>query len=143
MASNDGAFYCHACLTDKALVERSFDDRYCRSCYDFLLKEAEILAERGITRRGSWMPATPETLPGHTSEERFDEAVARQNSCNKIQTGGNHHAGRPHADIPLEKVMAMVAEGLSLRAIAHRLGTSHMTIKRALAKEKILDSRVK
>jgi hypothetical protein len=137
MASNDGAFYCHACLEDKAAKDMSSDSRYCQSCYDFLLKEAELLIERGVTRRPYWWPVMPETLPGHTSEP-FGEAVAGQNSCNKIQTRGNHHgAGRPRADIPLEKVMAMHSEGMTLRAIASVLKVSHMTVRRALERAKV------
>jgi len=133
MITGEGAFFCHACLEDKASGDASPDDRYCRGCYDFLLKEAEILAERGVTRRPHWWPKTPEPPPGHSSETP-EGPPARQNTCNKIQTRGRHGAGRPPADIPAREVIAMASQGMALRDIAGRLGVSHMTIKRVLAK---------
>jgi len=33
--------------------------RYCQGCYEFLLKEAEMLTERRITRRPDWIPSQP------------------------------------------------------------------------------------
>ena len=36
-------FFCHACLEDKDGEELSPDSRYCQGCYNFLLKEAEVL----------------------------------------------------------------------------------------------------
>lgn len=38
-----GSFFCSACLVGKPAVEQSPDSRYCQGCYEFLLKEAEML----------------------------------------------------------------------------------------------------
>ncbi len=46
-------FWCHACLDDKLASEASPDPRYCQDCYDFLLKEAEMLPEG---KRPAWIP---------------------------------------------------------------------------------------
>ena len=48
-----GGFWCHACLVGKLASEQSPDPRYCQGCYEFLLKEAELL---GRVKKPSWAP---------------------------------------------------------------------------------------
>jgi hypothetical protein len=54
-----GAFFCHACVMDKPVTEASPDSRYCQGCYDFLLKEAELLP---VNKRSGWIPKPHQTL---------------------------------------------------------------------------------
>lgn len=54
-----GAFFCHACLEDKPVTEASPDPRYCQGCYDFLVKEAEMLLEG---KHPAWIPK-PQKAP--------------------------------------------------------------------------------
>ena len=85
------------------------------------------------------LPATHKPWrPSEPSSFAHDDAITSENSCNKITGGIKHRAGRPRADIPLGKVMAMASEGMTLRAIADELDVSHMTIKRILSGQRVL-----
>lgn len=48
-----GGFFCQGCLMDKDKTEISPDPRYCRDCYDFLIKEAKMLT---VHSRVDWKP---------------------------------------------------------------------------------------
>ena len=48
-------FWCESCLTARSVNEGSPDLRYCQSCYDFLMVEAEIKGLTGIIKP-SWVP---------------------------------------------------------------------------------------
>ena len=50
---NTYPFSCQSCLVGKPSDDVSPDPSYCQGCYDFLLKEAEVLS--GHTR-SSWIP---------------------------------------------------------------------------------------
>ena len=115
-------FFCHACLRDLPLSQQSDDTRYCKDCYKFLLKEAEMDITRGS---GGWKPVRSRSLAPQ------DTIVSRL-SCNKINAGVNHGVGRPRVEVPVEKVLGMQAQGMGLRDIAKELGVSHMTISRLL-----------
>ena len=49
----DDSFFCNTCLTDRSTDVLSPDPRYCQGCYDFLLKEAELLPQ---SKRPKWIP---------------------------------------------------------------------------------------
>jgi hypothetical protein len=57
-----GGFFCHACVMDKPATEASPDPRYCQGCYDFLLKEAEILSPG---KHPGWIPKPHQTPQNH------------------------------------------------------------------------------
>ena len=48
-------FSCHACLVDNPASEASPDPQYCQGCYDFLLKEVEMLSDN---KHPKWVPIT-------------------------------------------------------------------------------------
>ncbi len=48
-----GGFFCLACAVGKPADDQSPDPRYCQGCYDFLLKEAEMLPSN---KRPKWIP---------------------------------------------------------------------------------------
>lgn len=74
-------------------------------------------------------PAMPELSSETITSLRGDR------TCNKIE---GRVKGRPHANVPAREVMRLSSEGVSLRAIADRVGVSHMTVKRILAREGVL-----
>lgn len=51
-----GDFFCQACVVGKPLDDQSPDPRYCISCYEVLLKEAELLDPH---HRPKWIPKQP------------------------------------------------------------------------------------
>lgn len=55
---------------------------------------------------------------------------------NKTQTQPITIVGRSPAELPVEKVLELKAQGLGSRAIAKKLGGSHMTVIRVLRKAK-------
>ena len=132
MVTGDGAFFCHACLVDKPEAEASPDNRYCHGCYEFLVKEAELLPPG---KRPAWIPKSTR-LAARTSSEAPQGAQDSQNNCNKILTGVRHRVGRPCADLPVEQVVNLASQGYSLRRVAAKLGVSHMAVKRVLARAK-------
>lgn len=48
-----GGFFCDACAVVKPAGELSPDPRYCQGCYEFLLKEVELLP---ASKRPKWIP---------------------------------------------------------------------------------------
>jgi len=50
---NAAGFFCHACVVGKPASEQSPDPRYCQNCYEFLLKEVELLP---ASKRPKWIP---------------------------------------------------------------------------------------
>lgn len=56
---SNGGFFCQACLIGKSQADINPDPRYCQGCYDFLVDEAEMLAERGTTKHPYWIPQKP------------------------------------------------------------------------------------
>jgi len=121
-----GSFWCHGCLMGKPAVEQSPDDRYCQGCYRFLLAEAEL----DSAKRGEWIPRVGSETPA--------KPVELASGCNKIPDHDNHRAGRPKADVSVQKVAGLKAQGYSLRDIATQLEFSHMTIQRILSRQRVL-----
>ena len=120
-----GEFYCKACLMDKTEAEMSPDDRYCQGCYEFLLKEAEILSQG---KRTAWIPKPV----ARSSFKTRQDAQNKANACNNIIGPSKPRVGRPVTDLPVQQIEVLKSQGYSLRGIAERLGTSHMAVKRAL-----------
>ena len=54
-------FFCYTCLVDRSLADRSYDSRYCKFCYQFLLNEWQLIKSQG-GRHGKpeWLPITPQ-----------------------------------------------------------------------------------
>ena len=128
-----GGFFCESCLVGKPKTDISPDPRYCQGCYDFLVKEAEMLSGKG---RPAWMPRTPPPEPALTSSGYVpDRAKAVPKLKHKEITIGV-------IGTPLEIVIVRKLHegGVSIRAIEKKLKaegikTSRSTIQRILRKE--------
>lgn len=71
----DNFFFCHGCLQGQPFSEQSPDFRYCRGCYEFLLKEAGNLS---AGKRPGWIPKAPELS---------DKPTQQATVCNRTNTG--------------------------------------------------------
>lgn len=138
-------FYCQACLMDKPASEASPDPRYCLSCYDFLLQEAEMLPSR---TRPAWIP-----LKGKIGHQKT-ALVSRDSSVNMSTVNNKKSAvdiiqpsvakvtrgkrGPKQKALPQELIKQWTGEGMGSKAIASRLNrelgikVSYKTIQRAL-----------
>lgn len=70
--------YCQACFMDKPVAGASPDPRYCQGCYDFLLKEAEMLPAK--SGRPEWIPKPQKALVGggeisHDAPEKPSDGI--------------------------------------------------------------------
>ena len=142
-------FFCHACLEDKPTADISPDPRYCQGCYDFLLKEAEMLIRSGSTRRPEWIPKsqTPKNqckvsqdiaLNMSTLDDKKIEVDIIQPSVAKVTRVKRGPKQKP---LPQELIEQWAGEGMGSRAIASKLKNelgikvSYKTIQRALSRK--------
>jgi hypothetical protein len=131
-------FFCQACLEDRPLTEQSQDARYCNSCYEFLKAEA---AQLPPGRHPAWLPK------GVTTPQAPSTAlpVVRQNPQPQKHTPAvergvlstSNAKGRPHLDLPEDKIRELAATGLGPKGIAAILCdwgimVSSRTVKRML-----------
>jgi hypothetical protein len=142
-------FFCHACLMDKLAPEASPDSRYCQGCYEFLLKEAEMLP---TTKRPAWIPSKGKighqksiqvsedmVLNMSTLNGRKIEVDIIQPSVAKVTRGKR---GPKHKALPHELIKQWAGEGMGSKAIATKLRTeqgitvSYKTIQRVLSGER-------
>lgn len=147
---NDYYFFCRACLIDKTEAEMSPDTRYCLGCYEFLLKEAEIL---GGTKRPAWIPKPQKPL-GEPAQSA--SCVGHNNTGTQMGSGimstvkGKKYEvdnpptrtkgrGPKHRLLPEDLIAQLSGEGMGSKAIAAKLkddfGTrvSYKTIQRRLS----------
>ena len=152
--SATGGFFCHACLVDKLLSEQSADPRYCWECCDFLLKEAEVLLERGLTRRPDWIPQ-PQIKEVEREKgkqvvgdmPRIMSTLASQKSEVDIihpspVSRASSKRGPKHKALPQELIKQWAGKGMGSKAIASKLKNepgikvSYKTIQRLLSGER-------
>lgn len=97
-------FWCETCFVARPLDDQSSDPRYCQGCYDFLLKEAEVLRESGSTRHPGWIPKKPQRAqenqcpipsPGASIMAGINDKP--NHTCQKQTEDGR---GRPVLDLP-------------------------------------------
>jgi len=135
--NNDG-FFCQACLVGRPMAERSPDLRYCHSCCDFLLEEAQMITSH---RRPKWIPKVPNAKQnggevtqktaqvlgvGDKQKEvlvdtKSKNAHAYQNLTlgrSKVNVGG-----RPKKDVPIRLIKELSKGGLSIGGIVKELKT--------------------
>ncbi len=141
-----GGFWCHACLDDKPVIEQSPDPRYCHSCFDLLLQEAELL---GHSKRPSWTPGALQdpvnkniesqntgeksahvsqdvgiilsTVNGNNSEvDKIKSRMAKTPRRNKAET-----RGRKQIELPLDYVERLAKEGMGSKRITAQLKVEH------------------
>jgi len=145
-------FFCFTCLEDKDRKELSPDPRYCQGCYDFLLKEAEILPGG---KRPAWIPK--EGKIGHqksiqvsqdvvlimsTLNDKRIEVDIIQPSVAKVTRVKRGPKQKP---LPQELIEQWAGEELGSKAIASKLNNelgikvSYKTIQRLLSGERVFD----
>lgn len=149
-----GGFFCHACLDDKPATEDSPDPRYCQGCYDFLVKEAEMLSGG---KRPAWIPK--EGKIGHqksiqvsgdvvlnmsTLNDKKFEVDIIQPSVGKVT---REKRGPKQQALPQELIKQWAGEDMGSKAIASRLNSelgikvSYKTIQRVLSGERQFDKQ--
>ena len=139
-------FWCHTCLVARPIDSGSPDPRYCQGCYDFLLKEADMLTERGYTKRPWWWPvraeqATKEKIPTIPQSINMSTVKTKNFRVNTITTGTSARPlpkrGPKFAELPEILIRQWAGEGMGSKAIAARLkgegiDVSYKTIQRRL-----------
>jgi len=139
-------FFCEACLVGKHEGEASPDFRYCQTCYDLLLKEAEMLS-RG--KRPAWSPKPQK--PKIAGEKQYQvlpdvAPIMSTLESKNIEVDKNTPSvakrGRVKRELPEEIIRQLQHEGLGSKAIATKLkaeqgiDVSYKTIQRELSGER-------
>ncbi len=156
--------FCQACLVDKTASELSSDPRYCQGCYDFLLKEAEMLPDN---KRPKWVPRAQSkkdstgknsgqkviqvsgdmvlnmsTVNGKKSEVDIIQPPVGKVTREKQPIKTEAKRGPKHKALPRELISQWAGEGMGSKAIASKLNSelgikvSYKTIQRTLAGER-------
>ena len=121
---NAGGFFCQACVVGKPLDDISPDPRYCQGCYDVMVAEAELLTERGITKKPQWIPRKVEnmdTRPAATTP------TGKNKPCKKPVTAGIKGDSK-YIDDVTAKIGDMSQRGMSCRTIQEELSKDGVTI---------------
>jgi len=109
---------CQTCFRKYTPGQMGKDGRYCRECEAFLSDEWATMKARGVKIMPGWAPRTN----GETIRPRHK----RKN--------GNGHA-TPEADLPIKKIKAMAAKGMTSKRIAAELiGKGYSINYRTIAK---------
>ena len=131
---NSGGFFCEACLIGKPKHEQSPDYRYCQSCYDVLLKEADCLSN---AKRPKWIPKPQvDEMTGKkvipvpldvvlnmaTVKDKKTE-VAIITPVTPIRPSGKR--GPKHKALPIKLIAQWASEGMGYKRIATRLKDEH------------------
>ena len=141
-------FWCETCLVARPLDDQSPDGRYCQGCYDFLLKEAEMLT--GHIKKPTWIPCKngqqnqPHVSPygggimSTLGEGKIEVDIIKPSVKHKILA----KRGPKHKELPIELIKQWAGEGMGSKAIASKLNNeldievSYKTIQRILAGER-------
>jgi len=142
-----GGFFCHACLVGRPEEEQSPDERYCQRCYEFLLREAEMLP---LAKRPAWIPKIgPKKLekpipvsPATVSiMSPINEAKIKGDIITPTEdVGVRVKRGRKCRVLPLEVIGQWAEQDMGSKAIATRLReqygitVSYRTVQRLLTK---------
>jgi len=153
LEKRSGSFFCHACVVDKPVSEQSPDSRYCQGCYDFLLKEAEILSPG---KHPKWVPRaqSKKDSTGKNSGQKViqvsQDVVLNMSTLNgkksevdiiqppvaKVTRGKR---GPKHKALPQELIVQWAGAGMGSKAITSKLKSelgikvSYKTIQRLLS----------
>ena len=130
-------FWCETCLVARPLDDQSPDQRYCLNCYDFLLKEAELLSPK--QGRPEWIPQagkpTQKTadVSGHPALIMAGINGRENRICQKSTQG------RPRLDLPLQFIKELRGQGFGATEISRQLNdrgvkVSMRTLYRILSK---------
>ncbi len=147
-------FFCYACLEDKNEQELSPDPRYCCGCYDFLLKEAEMIPSN---KYPAWIPKSQQSPVEAKNKPRSQYQVSRVGGGIMSTLGSEKSVvdiirpavasrasgkrGPKHRQLPEDLIWRLAGEGMGSKAIATRLKeqgikVSYRTIQRVLSGER-------
>ena len=146
-----GGFFCEACAVGKPASEQSPDPRYCHGCYDFLLKEAEMLT--GHVKKATWIPVTlkktkDKTVPTVSLHDcRIMSTLENKNFevdiiNPPVATRTLPKRGPKHRQLPEDLIRQLADKGMGSKVIASTLkreldiGVSYKTIQRLLSGER-------
>lgn len=136
-----GGFFCEACLVGKPMDDQSPDPRYCLSCYELLIKEAELDSSR---RKKDWYPKKPAKEVAHIPMDvrRNMSTINAQKTevdiiTPAVATRPITKRGPKFTELPDDLISQWVGEGLGSKAIAARLRDkgieiSYKTVQRRL-----------
>lgn len=133
-------FWCETCLVAWPKDDQSPDPRYCLVCYDFLLKEVEMITSHA--QKGAW-------IPRRTAIKAVGAVDSKEKGLPPIPRGGGgimsqKKRGPKHQALPGDLIKQMAAGDLSSRTIAARLEEEHgfkvsyKTIQRVLSGQRVL-----
>ena len=144
-----GGFFCESCLVGRVADDISPDPRYCKGCYEVLLKEVEVLS---VTKRPAWIPKPqkPEKvgderhqMPPH-GQEIMSTLESKRSEVDTIKpavmTKGKR--GPKHKSLPRDLLKKLEGEGMGSKAMAAKLKddfgirVSYKTIQRRLSATK-------
>ena len=145
-------FFCYTCLENNDRKELSPDSRYCQGCYDFLLKEAEMLPGR---KRPAWIPKAGK-IGHHKSIQVSQDMVLIMSTLNdkdievdiiqpSVAKVTRVKRGPKQKPLPQELIEQWAGEGMGSKAIASKLNNelgikiSYKTIQRLLSGEREFD----
>jgi len=126
-----GGFWCEACLVSHPATKQSPDPRYCQCCYDFLVKEAEMLPK---TKRPKWIPKPQKGRENQYQVSQVRDGIMSTLESEKIEVDiirppvGPRRLpkrGPKHKDLPVELIEQLSKEGMGSKAIAARLKVRH------------------
>ena len=128
-------FFCQACLVGKPLDDASPDSRYCQGCYDYLLKEADMLSSGKCPK---WIPKTKhigkkkaeKLIPVSQHTEGIMATVNdKKSEVAKIKpTVRNNGRGRKQKQLPIELIMKLADESMGSKRIASRLNAEGIEV---------------
>jgi hypothetical protein len=138
-------FWCEACLVARPLGKRSPDERYCQGCYDFLLKEAEMLT--GHIKKETWIPRKngQQNQPyvsqygGGIKSTLGDKKIGVDIIQPSVVKDTRGKRGPKPKVLPYDLINQWAGEGMGSKAIASKLNNelgikvSYKTIQRTLA----------
>jgi len=137
-----GGFWCHTCLVSHPATEQSPDPRYCQGCYEFLLKEAEVLSESGSTRRPGWIPKPQKAQENQCPIPEYGSGVLAATKAIPDKTPPRV-GGRPVLDLPFELIKELQDQGYGATEIRRRLKDKDIevnmrTLYRILSGQRVL-----
>ena len=144
-----GGFFCEACSVGKPAGEMSPDPRYCQGCYEFLLKEVELLP---ASKRPKWIPKAQrvgsKSIPVPQDEVLIMSTVKSKNiEVDIIHPLGATRSivkrGPKHRELPEDIIRQLAGEGMGAKAIATMLTgegveVSYKTIQRLLSGQRVM-----
>jgi hypothetical protein len=123
-------FWCQTCLIARPIDDQSPDSRYCQSCYEFLLKEAEMLPGN---KRPAWIPKKPEKagkkqypILGYPTLIMAGINNKENHTCQKHTEDGR---GRPSLDLPIDLIKKLQDAGCGVTEIRRQLKDKGIKVK--------------